>query len=311
MNTGISPRKTLDSALSNNSSSENSNLKPDSTNPNYAQSANQELNNEQTTFLQHDFYHHNSPVHIDNFNSNNNHHQYLANYRVSHNILPPFQQQFQLNPDPSHFANHSIYDYNDTYPPQHHQQFYHQQSHMPPMENSNLHHHSPTDTSQIQQENLMLPINPLPNSKKSSLKKKSKIKGVVKSESGAENSEEAEGGELGSIPCTFSGCSKKFKKSCHMKSHLKIHNTERSFTCDICSTAFRRSHDLKRHIQSLHDVIKKWGCVTCGKRFARTDALKRHINRAGVACFNSKTDVIDITNQPLTPQHHSQMLKEE
>jgi hypothetical protein len=75
--------------------------------------------------------------------------------------------------------------------------------------------------------------------------------------------------EEGAYPCTFPGCGKVFHKPTNLKSHSRIHHTERNFLCIHCSATFRRSHDLKRHQRSLHSDVKPYGCGKCGKRFSR------------------------------------------
>lgn len=90
--------------------------------------------------------------------------------------------------------------------------------------------------------------------------------------------------EDGSFPCTVDGCGKSFNRQFNLKSHLKTHNDERSFSCQFCESTFRRSHDLKRHIRSLHSTEKLFGCNNCGKKFSRTDALRRHASRPGSIC---------------------------
>ncbi|KAI1140709.1 hypothetical protein F5Y05DRAFT_283329 [Hypoxylon sp. FL0543] len=50
---------------------------------------------------------------------------------------------------------------------------------------------------------------------------------------------------------------------------------ERPFKCDICTQAFNRNHDLKRH-KRIHLAIKPFPCENCEKSFSRKDALKRH-----------------------------------
>ncbi|KAJ3303232.1 hypothetical protein HDV03_004059 [Kappamyces sp. JEL0829] len=85
--------------------------------------------------------------------------------------------------------------------------------------------------------------------------------------------------------CTFPGCHKVFTKQTNLKSHSRIHHTERNYACHECGASFRRSHDLKRHQRSLHSDVKPFGCGRCGKRFSRMDALKRHTSRTTSACF--------------------------
>lgn len=74
---------------------------------------------------------------------------------------------------------------------------------------------------------------------------------------------------VGQFHCSFPGCNKVFTKQTNLKSHVRIHNTERSYGCEDCGASFRRSHDLKRHQRSLHSDVKPFGCGRCGKRFSR------------------------------------------
>ena len=46
--------------------------------------------------------------------------------------------------------------------------------------------------------------------------------------------------------------------------------------CDQCGKEFTRSHDLKRHVQSLHSGVKEFTCDKCEKSFATRDTLRRH-----------------------------------
>ncbi|KAI8330955.1 hypothetical protein EDC96DRAFT_527896 [Choanephora cucurbitarum] len=55
----------------------------------------------------------------------------------------------------------------------------------------------------------------------------------------------------------------------------------KQFSCDYenCGKVFRRSEHLKRHIKSIHTREKPYECPygSCGKRFSRTDNLSQHI----------------------------------
>ena len=48
------------------------------------------------------------------------------------------------------------------------------------------------------------------------------------------------------------------------------------YMCDQCGKEFTRSHDLKRHVQSLHSGVKEFTCDKCEKSFATRDTLGRH-----------------------------------
>ncbi|KAG5437578.1 hypothetical protein PCK2_000993, partial [Pneumocystis canis] len=55
--------------------------------------------------------------------------------------------------------------------------------------------------------------------------------------------------------------------------------SEKSFICEIigCQKKFRRSEHLKRHIRSLHTGEKPFVCVICHKGFSRSDNLNQHL----------------------------------
>jgi len=51
------------------------------------------------------------------------------------------------------------------------------------------------------------------------------------------------------------------------------------YPCDLCDRSFTRSHDRKRHYDTVHapaPVLHR--CSYCGKDFSRADSLKRHID---------------------------------
>ncbi|KAG1142364.1 hypothetical protein G6F37_010775 [Rhizopus arrhizus] len=56
---------------------------------------------------------------------------------------------------------------------------------------------------------------------------------------------------------------------------------QKVFTCnqDECGKVFKRSEHLKRHIRSIHTLEKPYECPyqTCSKRFSRSDNLNQHI----------------------------------
>ncbi|KAM3584186.1 hypothetical protein VKS41_003009 [Umbelopsis sp. WA50703] len=66
-----------------------------------------------------------------------------------------------------------------------------------------------------------------------------------------------------------------------VSSHPNVHTTAKMFTCplDGCGKVFKRSEHLKRHIRSIHTLEKPFECPyqTCTKRFSRSDNLNQHI----------------------------------
>ena len=91
-------------------------------------------------------------------------------------------------------------------------------------------------------------------------------------------------------------CGKSFEKKFTLNSHIKNHHSGILFQCDICSTTFKRQHDLKRHHRSLHMNIKPFSCNVCKKGFSRmvliiiqrmllNDMLIVQNLRAGMGCL--------------------------
>ncbi|KAI9106125.1 hypothetical protein DFS34DRAFT_644925 [Phlyctochytrium arcticum] len=82
------------------------------------------------------------------------------------------------------------------------------------------------------------------------------------------------------FPCEVAGCGKVFSRKFNLTSHLLCHTTDRPFACTHCPQAFRRKHDLTRHLRTLHGEKKENVCEICVLRFARADALTRHMSAA-------------------------------
>ncbi|KAF9129672.1 hypothetical protein BG015_004114 [Linnemannia schmuckeri] len=70
-------------------------------------------------------------------------------------------------------------------------------------------------------------------------------------------------------------------KSRTRRASLSPDGTTRVFTCmiDACGKQFKRSEHLKRHVRSVHTLEKPFGCPyeNCPKRFSRSDNLNQHV----------------------------------
>lgn len=56
------------------------------------------------------------------------------------------------------------------------------------------------------------------------------------------------------FPCTFHGCTWRFKTEVMCKAHFKAHTTEGKFKCPHCGYVFRHKHHLQRHEEKMHGV---------------------------------------------------------
>ncbi|KAF9897207.1 hypothetical protein BX616_006006, partial [Lobosporangium transversale] len=88
-------------------------------------------------------------------------------------------------------------------------------------------------------------------------------------------------------------CSKSFPTRTQLKSHMAIHIDSFPFPCLYagCDLHFKRKHDLRRHVDAKHALIKKYLCSGgCGEGFGRRDQMIRHLRKGNCGRMFMQTE---------------------
>lgn len=78
------------------------------------------------------------------------------------------------------------------------------------------------------------------------------------------------------IACTYSDCTETFDSEYRLNLHIRVHETNYAYRCDICGVATVSKFRLRVH-KKIHtgELIRQ--CPICQKKLAHDNALRRHI----------------------------------
>merc|ERR1719189_2382024 len=101
--------------------------------------------------------------------------------------------------------------------------------------------------------------------------------------------------------CHYPNCGKVYKKTSHLRAHLRWHIGDQPYLCSWpgCSRKFTRSDELHRHFR-IHTGERRHRCEHCGKSFSRSDHLKKHSlsHHSGMAISSNSPYTTETVDYP-------------
>ena len=75
-------------------------------------------------------------------------------------------------------------------------------------------------------------------------------------------------------------CDKSFTRSHNLKKHiLTVHRGQKPYYCQACDKSYTQSSSLKTHILTFHRGQKPYSCQACDKSYTQSHNLKTHIQK--------------------------------
>ena len=76
-------------------------------------------------------------------------------------------------------------------------------------------------------------------------------------------------------PFTCDVCSKSFCHKSTITKHMRIHSNDNPLKCEICSKSFSQKYDLSKHVR-IHNEEKPYKCNFCSKSYSAKFNLLKH-----------------------------------
>ena len=89
------------------------------------------------------------------------------------------------------------------------------------------------------------------------------------------------GDEEKPFQCGYEGCGKKYIRKTSLRKHILSHTGDSKFRCysgDCTGKVIYNVRELTQHMRAKHTLERPYRCEFCNKRFKRSDQLKRHMD---------------------------------
>jgi KRAB domain-containing zinc finger protein len=73
--------------------------------------------------------------------------------------------------------------------------------------------------------------------------------------------------------CNFENCEMIFPKKCILDDHIRAHNGEKPYVCNVCKKGFTQLGNLKNHEKNHISKPKTFNCELCPKTFTSKSYL--------------------------------------